>query len=234
MIATMAAEQGSPPAALFLDALGTLVRLEEPSELLVTLLRERHAIDVSLADARRAMLAEMSYYRRACTFAPDARTLAELRLACAGIVRGELSLSLSAISDRQLVATLLDALRFEPYSDVRAALRRWRADGLTLIVVSNWDLSLHDVLRATGLRELLDGVVCSCEVGRAKPHPAVFDAALELVGLPPERVVHIGDGLEEDVAGARAAGIEPILLRRGEHTLEAPAGVRVIASLREW
>jgi FMN phosphatase YigB (HAD superfamily) len=46
--------------------------------------------------------------------------------------------------------------------------------------------------------------------------------------------VHIGDGPEEDVAGARAAGIEPILLHRGEHTLEAPVGVRVIASLREW
>jgi len=123
--------------------------------------------------------------------------------------------------------TLLDALRFEPYSDVRAALRRWRADGLSLIVVSNWDRSLHDVLRSTGLRELLDGVVCSSDVGRAKPDPAVFHAALELVGLPPERVVHIGDGPEEDVAGARAAGIEPILLRRGEHTLEAPVGVRV-------
>jgi putative hydrolase of the HAD superfamily len=129
---------------------------------------------------------------------------------------------------------LLDALRFEPFGDVRAALRRWRADGLTLIVASNWDISLRDVLRTTGLRNLVDGVVCSADVGRAKPDPAVFHAALDLLGLPPERVVHIGDGLEEDVAGARAAGIEPILLHRGEAAPEAPVGVRVIASLREW
>jgi putative hydrolase of the HAD superfamily len=174
MIAAMAAEHRSPPAAVFLDALGTLVHLEEPSPALVTLLRERHAIHVSLTAARRAMLAEIDYYRRACTFAADPRALAELRLTCARIVRGELSLPVSAISDEQLVATLLDALRFEPYDDVRAALRRWRADGLPLVVVSNWDISLHDVLRATGLRDLVDGVVCSADVGRAKPDPAVF------------------------------------------------------------
>jgi putative hydrolase of the HAD superfamily len=234
MIAAMAAEHRSPPAAVFLDALGTLVHLEEPSPALVTLLRERHAIHVSLTAARRAMLAEIDYYRRACTFAADPRALAELRLTCARIVRGELSLPVSAISDEQLVATLLDALRFEPYDDVRAALRRWRADGLPLVVVSNWDISLHDVLRATGLRDLVDDVVCSADVGRAKPDPAVFRRALDIVGLPPELVVHIGDGLEEDVAGARAAGIEPILLHRGEAAPEAPVGVRVIASLREW
>jgi putative hydrolase of the HAD superfamily len=233
MIAAMAAEHSSQPAAVFLDALGTLLRLEEPAEALVTLLRERHAVAIPLADARRAMLKEIGHYRRECTFAADERALAELRLACARIVRDELSLP-AAISDRQLVATLLAALRFEPYGDVRAALARWRANRLALIVVSNWDISLHDVLRRTGLRELLDGVVCSADVGRAKPDPAVFHAALDIVGCPPERVVHIGDGLEEDVAGARAAGIEPILLDRGERTLEAPAGVRVIATLREW
>jgi putative hydrolase of the HAD superfamily len=234
MIAAMAAEHSSPPAAVFLDALGTLVRFENPSPALVRLLHERHAIDLSLTDARRAMLAEIDYYRRSCTLAGDARTLAELRLECARIVRGELSLPASAISDKQLVAALLDALHFEPYDDVRAALRRWRADGLTLVVVSNWDISLRDVLGVTGLRDLVDGVVCSADVGRAKPDPAVFHAALDIVGLPPERVVHIGDGLVEDVAGARAAGIEPILLRRGEAAPEAPVGVRVIASLREW
>jgi putative hydrolase of the HAD superfamily len=234
MIAAMAAGHRSRTAAVFLDALGTLVRFEDPVPALVALLRERHAVEVSLGDARRAMLAEIGYYRRACTFAADMRTLAELRLACAGILRGELSLPATAISDEQLVATLLDALRFEPFGDVRAALRRWRADGLTLIVASNWDISLRDVLRTTGLRNLVDGVVCSADVGRAKPDPAVFHAALDLLGLPPERVVHIGDGLEEDVAGARAAGIEPILLHRGEAAPEAPVGVRVIASLREW
>jgi FMN phosphatase YigB (HAD superfamily) len=43
----------------------------------------------------------------------------------------------------------------------------------------------------------------------------------------------VGDSLEEDVAGARAAGIEPILIRRGNATAESPAAVRTIETLAE-
>jgi putative hydrolase of the HAD superfamily len=230
----MPADQGSPRKAVFLDALGTLVRLERPWPALVDLLAERHGVTVSLEEARRAMLVEMGHYRRECVRAGDAASLAELRFECARIVRRELSLPVEVASDDALVATLLAALHFEPYEDVTAALERWRAAGLTLIVVSNWDISLHDVLRTTGLRPLLDGAVCSAEVGRAKPDPAVFYAALDLAGLQPERVVHIGDGLEEDVAGAQAAGIEAVLLLRDGGAVDVPAGLPVIASLREW
>ena len=206
--------------AIFLDALGTLIRLVEPWPPLRELLRERHGVEVGLADARRAMLVEMDYYRRNCIRARDTKSLHTLRLECAELLRGELSLALSA---EDLVPVLLDALRFEPYEDVVPALRRWRADGLRLVVVSNWDISLHEVLRRTGLRELLDGVVCSAEVGAAKPDPAIFQAALELAGLAPADVVHIGDSPEEDVAGALAAGIRSLLLRRDAPTLASLA-----------
>ena len=55
---------------------------------------------------------------------------------------------------------------------------------------------------------MLDAVVTSAEAGARKPDPAIFDA----VGRPIER--HVGDSEHEDVAGARAAGIEPVLIRR--------------------
>jgi putative hydrolase of the HAD superfamily len=230
----MLAEQSSPRTAVFLDALGTLIRLDQPWPALVELLRDRHGIEVDLAAARRAMLAEMDHYRRECVRASNPHELGRLRTECAEIVRAQLDPALRDLGDEALVGTLLDALRFEPYDDAVPALERWRAGGKTLIVVSNWDISLHDVLAATGLRRLLDGVVCSAEVGASKPDPAVFDAALELAGLPADRVVHIGDGLEEDVGGAQAAGIEAVLLHRSAAALDAPAGLRVIASLREW
>ena len=118
-------------------------------------------------------------------------------------------------------------------TDTVPALRTWRASGLRVIVVSNWDVSLHDVLRRTRLDVLLDGVVCSAEVGRSKPDPATFVAALELAGVAAEEAVHIGDSVEEDVAGARAAGIEPWLLVRDAGRAQAPAGPRTLASLRE-
>jgi putative hydrolase of the HAD superfamily len=230
----MPQERNSPIGAVFLDALGTLVALDAPWPALVELLRERHGVEVSLDAARSAMLAEMAHYRTACVGAADADSLAQLRLECAEILRRQLNPLLDAIDPRAVVAVLLDSLRFSAYDDAGPSLARWQTSGLARIVVSNWDISLYDVLDATGLRELIDGVVCSAEIGVSKPDPAPFAAALRLTGLAPAQVVHIGDSLEEDVAGARAAGIEPVLIRRRQDSAEPAAGVRVIASLREW
>jgi putative hydrolase of the HAD superfamily len=113
-------------------------------------------------------------------------------------------------------------------------LARWRGDGIRLIVASNWDVSLHDVLAATGLRELLDGVVTSAEAGAAKPAGAVFAAALEAGRADAADAVHIGDSLDEDVAGAHAAGIAAVLLIRDGSATPAAAGVPVIGSLGEY
>lgn len=230
----MPTERNSPLSAVFLDALGTLVRLEQLWPSLVRLLAERHGVEVSLDDARRALLVEMGHYRDNCVRAADPDSLRLLRLECAEILRRQLFPALEHIDAATLVPTLLDSLRFSPYADVTPALERWRADRLTMIVVSNWDVSLHDVLAATGLRDLLDGVVCSAEVGASKPSAAPFARALTLAGVAPEHAVHIGDSPAEDVAGARAAGIEPVLLDRDGGGIDPPGGVRVIASLREW
>ena len=50
--------------------------------------------------------------------------------------------------------------------------------------------------------------------GARKPDPAIFAAALELAGAPPDEALHVGDTPEEDVDGARAAGIRPLLIDR--------------------
>jgi putative hydrolase of the HAD superfamily len=229
--------RAAPLRAILLDALGTLVDLAPPWEQFVRLLGERHGIDIAVDDARRALLAEMGYYRAACIRAGDAKKLAVLRAECAGIVANELGGDVAALAPATLVKLLLDSLHFSAYADVVSALRRWREDGLRLVVVSNWDVSLHEVLRDVGLRELLDGVVSSAEIGAAKPAPAIFAAGLELAGCRADEAIHIGDSISEDVVGARGAGIEAVLLRReGASTdaLELPGGVRVLASLREW
>ena len=230
----MPTERTSRTRAVFLDALGTLVKLDAPWPALARGLAERHDVEVSLEDARRAMLTEMAHYRANCVRAGDPDSLARLRLECAEILRLQLAPALSGLDAAAIVSTMLDALSFSAYDDAVGALERWRETGLQTVVVSNWDISLHDVLAAIGLRDLLDGVVCSAEVGVSKPASAPFERALELAGVLPEQVVHIGDSVAEDVAGARAAGIEAVLLDRGASGLEPPAGVRVIASLREW
>jgi putative hydrolase of the HAD superfamily len=222
------------PRAIFLDALGTLIALAPPWPELVRLLAERHAVIVDHEQAREAMLAEMRHYRSECVRAGDAESLARLRDECAEIVIDRLGPPAAGVTPGALVPTLLDALRFELFDDVRPALERWRSQGSALYVVSNWDISLHDVARETGLDRLVDGVLSSAEVAASKPDPAIFVAALARAGVRPDEVVHIGDSLAEDVAGARAAGLHAVLLDRRGDAAQAPKGLRVIATLLEW
>ena len=65
-----------------------------------------------------------------------------------------------------------------------ATLAALREDGWTLVVVSNWDVSLDEVLVETGLRERVDGVVTSVAAGAAKPDGAAFARGLALARRP--------------------------------------------------
>jgi putative hydrolase of the HAD superfamily len=213
------------PATVLLDALGTLVELERPWPHLVDELAARGVV-VSDEDARAAMLAEMAYYRAHHDEAGDWAGLVDLRRRCAAVVQERLGTSLPL---HDVLEALLAAIRFRPYPEVPGVLRALRDRGTRLVVVSNWDVSLHGVLEQTGLAPLIDAVVTSAEFGAAKPDPAIFAHALELAGARAKDAVHAGDDVEADVHGARAAGIEPVLVARdGE---PGPEGVRRIPTL---
>ena len=117
------------------------------------------------------------------------------------------------------------------FDDAREALQAARQHGLRVVVVSNWDSSLAQVLERVGLADVIDGVVSSAAVGAAKPDPAIFEAALALARVAAGEALHVGDSLEHDIAGARAAGIAAVWLNRDGAA--APTGVRAVGSLRE-
>jgi putative hydrolase of the HAD superfamily len=219
--------------AVLLDALGTLVALEPPPPLLAAEFRRRFAIELTEDEARRAIAAEITYYREHLDEGRDESALADLRRRCASALRAALpqSEAVAALDGPGLTDALLASLRFRSFPDAPAALASWRARGLKLIVVSNWDISLADVLARLQLSPLLNGVVTSASVGARKPSPEIFEHALDLAHAAPDRAIHIGDSVEEDVAGARAAGVEPVLLRRDG--TPGPAGVRTITTLTE-
>jgi putative hydrolase of the HAD superfamily len=123
---------------------------------------------------------------------------------------------------------LLGSLRFEPFDDACPVLLALRERGLRLVVVSNWDCSLEEVLAEIGLRPLVDAVVTSAEVGAAKPDRRIFEAGLAAAGCAAPEALHVGDSLENDVAGARAAGIPALLLDRS-----GPSGEGAIGGLAE-
>ncbi len=218
-----------------LDALGTIIELLEPAPLLVAELRARGG-QASEAAASSALAEEIAYYRAHHHEAGDDASLARLRERCAEVLRGGLvraGADVAAVPPPALRDALLAALSFRAYPDVPDALRALRAAGHRIVVVSNWDVSLHDALRSAELTELLDGAISSAEAGFTKPDPRIFAAALELAGVSAEGALHAGDTVEYDVAGAHAAGWRAVLVARTGIAPGVPAGVPVIESLAE-
>ncbi len=228
--------------ALLIDGLGTLVSLAPPAPALRRALAARFAIEVSEEQAERALGAEIAFYRAHMGLGRDLDSLAALRRRCAEVMRGALPPSdrLAALDLGALTDALLSALRFDAYPDARPALVRARRAGARIVVVSNWDVSLAEVLERVGLAPLVDAVITSAAVGAAKPAPEIFTHALAVAGVAAEHARHVGDSLEEDVRGAAASGIDAVLLRRDEKPVPpAPGGavssdgVAAIGSLLE-
>ena len=96
------------------------------------------------------------------------------------------------------------------YPGAREALHELRQRGFRLGIVTNRAFGgarFRDDLRATGLDVGWEVNVVSVEVGYLKPHPAIFEAALERLSLSAGEVAMVGNSLLEDVAGAQALGI---------------------------
>jgi putative hydrolase of the HAD superfamily len=212
---------------VFLDALGTLVRLEPPAPRLRALLAEQ-GHEVSEERAAAAFRAEISYYLEHHLDGWDDDALDNLRDRCAAVLLE--ALHLPTLDHAGARRAMLQALSFEPYPEVPATLDVLRERDIALIAVSNWDCSLSGWLADAGVLGLLDGVVSSGAAGVAKPDPAIFQRALAYAGVEAEEALHVGDSLDKDVAGARAARIRAVLVcREGE----PPPGVETIATLAE-
>jgi len=118
-----------------------------------------------------------------------------------------------------------EAWRADP--DALPLLTRLRAAGIRILVVSNFDARVRGVLAALGLAAAIDHVTISSEAGAAKPDPRIFATALAAAGLRAAEVLHVGDTAREDLAAARAAGLEVVLVGGDELAAEAPDATRV-------
>lgn len=110
--------------------------------------------------------------------------------------------------------------------DAPDTLRLIRSSGRKIIVTSNFDNTLEDVLRSVGLAELMDAILPSAEAGVEKPDPRIFDYSLKKVDSRPETTIHIGDSAF-DVISAREAGATGALL---EHAMPGwPGSMKYIS-----
>lgn len=188
--------------ALTVDAMGTIVELDDPVERLGEALR-RWKIERSPDLVAKAFHAEIEYYLANKLAARDEEGLAALRRECARVF---LEAAGANIDAPEFVPAFVGAMVFRPLDGAVSALERLRAAGLALACVSDWDIGLRDALVETGLDHLFEFVLTSAETGEEKPAPAIFVAALERLRVEPSRALHVGDD-EADREGARAAGL---------------------------
>ncbi|MDP9245372.1 MAG: HAD family hydrolase [Chloroflexota bacterium] len=107
---------------------------------------------------------------------------------------------------------LPDAFSLAPGAE--AALRWSKAHGLTVAVLTNTitrgDMDVLRDCQRLRLDGLVDHVVSSYSIGWSKPHPAMFERALELAGAAPKEAFMVGDEFVADVVGAKRIGMRAV------------------------
>jgi putative hydrolase of the HAD superfamily len=102
--------------------------------------------------------------------------------------------------------------------------------GVPTGIVSNFDRRLTGVLQDLGIAPYFSVVVTPDSAGQAKPDPRIFLDAVAQLDLDPRHVLFVGDDPSFDVAGARSAGLEAVLVdrhstRQGPHSVPTLEGV---------
>lgn len=118
------------------------------------------------------------------------------------------------------------------YDDVAPALRELARRGFKLGLISNSHRPLDAFQEHFELRGLIAAAVSSSDHGFMKPHPSIFESALELVGVEARASVMVGDSFTHDIAGAQSAGMRGVLVHRSDDP-EPRYGVPVVRSLLE-
>jgi putative hydrolase of the HAD superfamily len=192
--------------AVVLDAGGVLL-LPDPAAL-----RELLAPFGVEPDAERCRWAHYASTRAVDELGqPDWRSIDRAVAAELGVPEARLDAATDAID------TAYNHRNWVPIEGAAEALRALQAAGYALAVVSNASgtmeaqLAQHEVCSVTGgTHAEVAVVVDSAVVGVEKPDPAIFDFALDALGVSADRCVYVGDTVFFDVNGARAAGLHPL------------------------
>jgi HAD superfamily hydrolase (TIGR01509 family) len=97
-----------------------------------------------------------------------------------------------------------------PFPGVRALLAFLQRRGYALGLVSNLTSAHKEPLARLGLAELFAAAVYSCDEGRCKPDPLIYHEVCRRLGVPPERVLVVGDSLANDVEAPRRLGMRAL------------------------
>lgn len=210
------APSGSPSASMHLEALlldfgGTLATERTSRAGIYALAATRRGLDVdepamgrlmSETHARMPELAAGAYRYTDAWFRQFIGSIFRDRL---GLPREEL-----AGVEAELFEAFSNPATFTLRPGAMHLVEHARSMGLKTAVVSNWGERLQPLLDGLGLAPHLDTALTSALEGVEKPSPEIFRRALRRLDVPPERALHLGDRWDNDVEGARAAGVEAV------------------------
>ena len=228
----------TPLRAVFLDIGDTVMRPNPSWEHIYALAFEEHGVEVELEQLRDALRA--AYHHGGWGFEGGFEASEETSF------RRTVEIDQAAIAElgvgpmpesffRRLSELFMLVSSWHVFPDTLPALDALKERGLRVGAVSNWMWQLPELLHSLELVSHFDFIAASARIGFEKPHPQIFRYALEQVGVEPDEVVHVGDHLDADVAGAQAVGIAPVLIDRRERFSpdDLPPGVPLIRSLLE-
>lgn len=133
----------------------------------------------------------------------------------------------------ELYLALAEDRAWVTFSDVLPALKALKERNIPMIVFSNFDERLVKILEELGIAKYFERIICSTQIGYAKPDPKAFLKVADLLKLKPQEILHVGDGYENDYLGALHAGMQAILLDRKNVEFRANSSIKKVQSLAE-
>lgn len=200
--------------AVLFDAFGTLfapVSAGSPVTHLCRLMAS-DGVRVPPERAEQAIVAEVALYRERFPLVRSKEELRRLENAATDLVLRELTLP-DFPRDR-MRQHLLDLFAVTVFPDVEPALKSLHERDLALGVVSNYNALLDTHLAELSLADWFSVTINSADFGKQKPFPGIFHEATRHLSLAPDRVLYVGDDVDNDYHGARQAGLHAVLLNR--------------------
>jgi putative hydrolase of the HAD superfamily len=224
--------------AVFLDIGDTVMRPNPSWEHVYAIAFEEYGVQVEVEALHAALRRAYHHggYGFEAGFEPTEETSFARTMQIDGAALADLGLEPMPESFfRRLSELFMLTANWHVFPDVAPTLAALRERGLMVGAVSNWVWQLPELLHALDLVSQFDFIAASSRVGFEKPHPEIFQWALEQAKVSPAEAIHVGDHLDADVAGARGVGIQAVLIDRRDRfqPADVPEGVPLIRTLTE-
>jgi putative hydrolase of the HAD superfamily len=227
-----------PLRAVFLDVGDTVMRPNPSWEHVYAMAFEEFGLQVTVEDLQRALRAAYRHggWGLDDGFEPSEEATFRRTMEIDQLALAELGLGpMPEAFFRRLSELFMVTSHWHVFPDVYPALDELRQRGLVVGTLSNWVWNLPELLHALDLVRHFDFIAASARIGFEKPHPRIFEWALDKAGVAPAEAIHVGDHPIADVQGAIGVGIGAVLIDRwSRHASdEVPDDVPIIGSLTE-